>query len=208
MFFCLLDHALQHISRIRYFTLGQNTRYLSEHALDDLDYLVHFDASKLILDQLYPTSRCVLARFIQKQKKINPSIMISPPQAEYCDCINDFILAILNKQPSQSYADSCSENRQERCQLSQCNIVRNFRFSVINDVSNEQEKSSIDETMITTTISLDAVDDGMIGATHPVPSYVHRHPPAHHQSKSSHKTDHSGSSDSDSPVIIDLIIVV
>ncbi|CAF3341019.1 unnamed protein product [Rotaria sp. Silwood1] len=195
------DNTFQHASRIRYFTLGQNTRYLSEYSLDYLDYLVHFDASKIILDQLYPTSRCVLARFIEKQKKLNPSIIISPPQAEYCDCVYDFILTILNKKADQSYLDLCSENQQERCELSQCNVVKNFRLPLINNIVNEQIISSIEDDIInsttttTTTTPLYPIDNGIITTVHQLPAYVHRHPPVDRQSQTNNKYERIDSSD-------------
>ncbi|CAF2093442.1 unnamed protein product [Rotaria magnacalcarata] len=191
------DNAFQHVSRIRYLTLGQNTRYLSEHSLDHLDYLVHFDVSKLILDQLYPSSRCVLARFIQKQEKLNPSIAISPPQAEYCDCIYDFILALLNKQAQQSYTDLCSENQQERCQLSQCNVVRNFRFPVKKNSNTDERVLSLDENMLSTTVPLDPTDDIAMAAPHQSPTYVHKLPSVYYQSKTNPKHEHIGSSNTD-----------
>ncbi|CAF0726633.1 unnamed protein product [Adineta ricciae] len=152
----LKDHTFQHASRIQSFTLGPNTRHLTEHSLDELNYLTRFDASKVILDQLYPSSRCVLARYIAKQQKANPTMTILPPQAEYCDCIHDFILTILDKKPDQTYTDLCSDNQQERCQLSECNIVKNFRIP-------PREKTTDDD------------NDGLF-STHPMPSYVHRHP--------------------------------
>ncbi|CAF0751180.1 unnamed protein product [Rotaria sordida] len=190
------DYTFQHVSRIRYFTLGQNLRYLSEHSLNYLDYLKHFDASKIVLDQLYPSSRCVLARFIEKQHKLNPSIIISPPQAENCDCIYDFILTILNKKADQSYIDLCSENQQERCQLSQCNIVKNFRLPLIKNLTNEQIISSSNDDIINTTTSLYPIDNGIITtALHQLPSYVHRHPPGDHQSQIHNKYERIESSD-------------
>ena len=81
---------------------------------------------------------------------------ILPPQAEYCDCIHDFILTILDKKPDQTYTDLCSDNQQERCQLSECSIVKNFRIP-------PREKATDDD------------NDGLF-STHPMPSYVHRHP--------------------------------
>lgn len=164
------DHTFQHVSRIRFFSFGSNVRHLSEHSLDNLNYLTRFDASKILLDQLYPSSKCVLARFIKKQLEINPSIIILPPQAEYCDCIHDFILTLLNLQPDQYYADACADNQQERCQLSQCDVVKNFRLPVSNQTP--YQPSIIDGSFV------DIINDNQ----HiPTPSYVHRYPDDSHQ---------------------------
>ncbi|CAF4441724.1 unnamed protein product, partial [Rotaria magnacalcarata] len=120
------DHTFKHANRIRFLTLGQNVRYLSERSLDHLDHLTRFDLSKLILDQLYPTSKCILARYLKKQQQLNPSMIIIPPQAEFCDCVFDFILNILKKKSEQSYIDLCQNTQQERCQLSECDIIKNL----------------------------------------------------------------------------------
>ncbi len=197
---CLIDHTFQHASRIRYFTLGQNIRHLSEHSLDHLDYLTSFDASKVTLDHLYPSSKCVLARYIEKQKKTNPAIIIAPPQTEYCDCIYDFILARLDKKPDQSYVDLCSDNQQERCELSECKVVKNFRIPSIANNNND-----IDEGIIDTPISLDPIDDG-ITATHRLPSYVHRYPSVSHESQIDGKHNQIGSSQTDIQVTISCIV--
>lgn len=152
----LLDHTFQHASRIRFVSLGQNLRHLSEHSLDHLNYLTRFDVSKVVLDHLYPSSRCVLARFIKKQQESNPTVIILPPQAEYCDCTYDFILTILNQKPEQLYTDLCSDNQQERCQLNECSVVKNFR---IPEKVEQLQPIIIDE----------------FETTQPSPSYVHRH---------------------------------
>jgi hypothetical protein len=161
MKYFVVDNAFQHASRIRFFSLGQNLRHLAEHSLNHLNDLTRFDASKVLLDQLYPSSRCVLARYIKKQLKSNPSITILPPQAEYCDCIYDFILTILNQKADQLYTDLCSDNQQERCQLNECNVVKNFRIPP----SNEQQNI----------LPIDITNDNQFETTHPIPSYVHRH---------------------------------
>lgn len=171
-----IDHTFQHASRIRFFTLGPNVRHLGEHSLDHLNYLTRFDASKIILDQLYPSSRCVLARFINKQQQANPAMIILPPQAEYCDCIYDFILTILNQKPDQSYQDLCADNQQERCQLNECNVVKTFRIPTRVPLPlpppPQEYIPSIDETIVNIPI-----DQGLITPpTHPFPTYVHRHP--------------------------------
>ncbi|UJR33612.1 hypothetical protein I4U23_021048 [Adineta vaga] len=175
----LKDHTFQHASRIQYFTLGPNTRHLTEHSLDHLDDLKRFDASKITLDQLYPSSKCVLARYIATQQKANPLMTILPPQAEYCDCIYDFILSILDKQPDQTYTDLCSDNQQERCQLSECNIVKNFRIPT-------REKPTGD-----------IVTDEELFSTHRMPSYVHRHPAIYHSSHPNNEQDQNQLSPSD-----------
>jgi len=161
------DHTFQHVSRIRSFSFGSNVRHLSEHSLDHLNYLTRFDASRILLDQLYPTSKCVLARYIKKQLEINPSIIILPPQAEYCDCIHDFILTLLNLQPDQYYSDACADNQRERCQLTQCDVVKKFRFPINNP---DQFQPSI--------IDGNYVDNDQDA---PTPSYVHRYPDDSHQ---------------------------
>jgi hypothetical protein len=164
-----VDHTFQHASRIRFFTLGQNVRHLTEHSLDHLDYLTRFDASKIILDQLYPTSKCVLARYIKKQQEKRPSMIILPPQAEYCDCIYDFILAILNQNPGQLYTDLCSDNQQERCLLNECNVVKNFQIPIRKE-----------QPAVIPSIDGSIIDDQDLITKHPLPSYVHRHPSDKH----------------------------
>jgi hypothetical protein len=180
----LLDHTFQHAARIRFLTLGQNTRYLSEHSLDHLDYLTRFDASNIVLDQLYPSSRCVLARYIHKQQKTNPAMIVLPPQAEYCDCIYDYILTILNKKPENSYVQLCSDNQQERCQLNECDVVKNFRVPLKEDANNPEIIPSVDESVGEVPISLYPIDDE-IKTTHRHPSYVHRRP-SENETGSSH----------------------
>jgi hypothetical protein len=173
-----LDHTFQHVSRIRFFTLGQNVRHLAEHSLDHLNYLTRFDASKIILDQLYPLSRCVLVRYIKKQLEANPSMIILPPKAEYCDCIYDFILTILNQKADQSYTDLCSDNQQERCQLTECNVVKNFRIPIQH--KQQEYIPSIDESII----NIPPINHALV-TIHPLPSYVHRHPYDNNQIDSS-----------------------
>lgn len=166
-----------------------------------MDYLTYFDASKIILDQLYPSSRCVLARFIAKQIKLNPSIVILPPLGEYCDCIYDFILTMLNKKPDQSYIDSCSDTQQERCQFSECNIVKNFRSPLIASLSKQESISTSDDSILSTPLPSDINDDGTI-KNHQLPSYSHRHPPVHHQSQDNNKHNRIESSYGLTQVII------
>lgn len=137
------------------------------------------------MDQLYPTSRCVLARYIKKQQRMKPSMIILPPQAEYCDCIYDFILTILNQKVDQSYTDLCSDNQQERCQLNECNVVKNFRIPI--RPQQPAHIPSLDESIIDNSMNNDLV------TSHPLPSYVHRH------SSDKHKID---SSNGNSQVII------
>ncbi|CAF0986023.1 unnamed protein product [Rotaria sordida] len=153
------DNTFQHVNRIRFFTLGQNIRYLSEHSLDHLDYLTRFDVSKVVLDQLYPTSKCVLARYLQKQQKSNPAMIILPPQAEFCDCVYDFILNLINKKPEQSYTDLCQNTQQERCQLSECDVVKNFHVPLKENKIDQYLVPSIDESIIDTPISFYPIDD-------------------------------------------------
>jgi hypothetical protein len=96
-------------------------------------------------------------------------MIILPPQAEYCDCIYDFILTILNQKPDQLYTDLCSDNQQERCQLNECNVVKNFRIPIR---SQPAVIPSIDESIIDNNQDL--------VTTHPLPTYVHRHPSDKH----------------------------
>jgi len=172
------DHTFQHVSRIRSLILGQNIRYLFDHSLDHLNFLETFDVSKVVLDQLYPSARCILARFIEKQHKINPRLVIVPPQAEYCDCIYDFILTILRQKADQNYLDLCENNQQERCQLSECDVVKNFRLPIVHketDESNNGVFPSIVETIVDAVTPFDSIDDQQ-ATTHHLPSYVHRQP--------------------------------
>lgn len=130
-----------------------------------------------------------------------------PPQAENCDCIYDFIMAILDKKPNQFYHDSCADNQQERCQLSACDVVRNFRISPKENLHDGQSLSSFDESTGNGTGSSNLNNDDIV-KTHPLPTYVHRYPPIHHQSPTNNKPDHhTGSSDIDMKVIIQNIII-
>ncbi|CAF3836595.1 unnamed protein product [Rotaria sp. Silwood1] len=213
------DNTFQHVNRIRFFTLGQNVRYLSEHSLDHLDYLTRLDLSKVILDQLYPTSKCILARYLNKQQKLNPSMIILPPQAEFCDCVYDFILNILNKKAEQSYIDLCQTTQQERCQLSECDVVKNFRIPLQENNIEQHIIPSIDESFIDTPISFYPIDDPITTTTTtattrapppplpPVyyqPIHIPQHPPVYHSSQSDDNNDDDsiGSSFADTQVII------
>lgn len=203
-----LDNTFRHANRIRFFTLGQNVRYLSEHSLDHLDYLTRFDLSKVILDQLYPTSKCILARYLKKQQKSNPSMIILPPQAEFCDCVYDFILSILNKKPEQSYRDLCQNTQQERCQLSECDVVKNFRPTLEEKKINQQIIPSIDESVNEPSISFHSQDN--LAPTKPTTTiqsqlnHIPRHPPVYHspQTHDDNNDDPIGSSFADTQVII------
>ena len=208
-----LDHTFQHTARIRFFTLGQNVRYLSEHSFDHLDYLTRFDLSKVVLDQLYPSSKCILARYLQKQQRINPAMIILPPQAEFCDCVYDFILNLIQKKPDNSYMDLCQNTQQERCQLSECDIVRNIRLPMKDNRPIEQVIPSIDGSLHDSPISLYPTYDQIQPTTPPAPrppppSYVPRHPPVYHGLQTNHRennvddTSGSGSSYAETQVII------
>ena len=207
MFFFFVDNTFQHVARIRFFTLGQNVRYLSEHSFDHLDYLTRFDASKVTLDQLYPSSKCILARYLQKQQKINPAMIILPPQAEFCDCVYDFILHMVNKKAEQSYVDLCQNTQQERCQLSECDVVKNFRLPIKENKINQQTIPSIDESVIDPSIFLYPANDQTTSSQRP-PSYIPRHPPVYHSSQSHNDNNNNndnepnGSSFADTQVII------
>ena len=189
----LLDHTFQHVARIRFFALGQNVRYLSEHSFDHLDYLTRFDLSKVILDQLYPSAKCILARYLQKQQRSNPAMIILPPQAEFCDCVYDFILNMLNKKAEHSYIELCQNTQQERCQLSECDVVKNFRLPLRDNKINEQIIPSIDESIVDARI------------TPRLPSYIPRYPPVYHSGQThdnNNNDDSNGSSFADTQVII------
>jgi hypothetical protein len=97
-------------------------------------------------------------------------MIILPPQAEFCDCIYDFILSILNQKTDQSYTDLCSDNQQERCELNECNVVKNFRLPL----KVQQNISTIDASI------MDVVETNQ-----QLPSYVHRHSSVDHQIDSS-----------------------
>ncbi|CAF1173309.1 unnamed protein product [Adineta steineri] len=190
------DYAFQHVARTRFFTLGQNVRYLSEHSFDHLDYLTRFDLSKIILDQLYPSSKCILARYLQKQQKLNPSMIIIPPQAEFCDCVYDFILNLLKKKPEQSYIDLCQNTQQERCQLSECDVVKNFRIPLQINKINQQIIPSIDG-------SINDIPPPPPGSFYPAndrrinqhsPSYYPRYPPPVYHNPETHDNNNNDAS--------------
>ncbi|CAF1465224.1 unnamed protein product, partial [Didymodactylos carnosus] len=119
--------TFHHVQRLRFLTLGANLKILSDKSLNHLKHLERLDLSKILLDQLSVTSRCILAKFITNHIKSTPSLIVHPPQGEGCDCIYDYILTILNKNPSSYYMDNCKDSQQERCLLSECNVVQNFR---------------------------------------------------------------------------------
>ena len=106
-------------------------------------------------------------------------MIILPPQAEYCDCIYDFILTILNQKPDQSYQDLCADNQQERCQLNECNVVKTFRLPPRMPpplpLLPQEYIPSIDETIVNIPIDQGFVT-GPPPPPHPLPTYVHRHP--------------------------------
>ena len=87
------------------------------------------------------------------------------------------MLSILNKKPNGNYVEQCENNQQERCQLSECDVVKNFRLPRREKVVHEQDLSPsiIDGAADTWSISLYPVDE-RITATHRSPVYVHRHP--------------------------------
>ena len=158
--------------------------------------MTHFDASRIVLDHLYPSSRCILARFIHKQQTLNPAIIISPPQAEYCDCIYDFILARLNKKPDHSYIDLCSSNQEERCHLNNCNVLKNFDVSFKDNLNDPEMSSQFHENVTNDAVPLYPTDDKE-RSTYQLPSYVHRRPSINHQSETNNKNKQIGLSDID-----------
>ncbi|UJR13639.1 hypothetical protein I4U23_000651 [Adineta vaga] len=187
------DNTFKHAARTRFFTLGQNIRYLSEHSFDHLDYLTRFDLSKVILDQLYPSAKCILARYLQKQQKSNPSMIILPPQAEFCDCVYDFILNLIKKKPEQSYVELCDNTQQERCQLNECDVVKSFRFPSKEQKTNQEIIPSIDESIHDNPIPFYSNPERS-------PSYIPRHPPVY--PNSNNHIESSDSSFAETQVII------
>jgi hypothetical protein len=113
-------------------------------------------------------------------------MIILPPQAEFCDCVYDFILNIIKKKPEHSYMDLCQNTQQERCQLSECDVVKNFRVPKKEKKINQQIIPSIDESIVDT------------------PSYIPRYPPVYHgsQTHNDYDDDPNGSSFADTQVII------
>jgi hypothetical protein len=110
---------------------------------------------------------------------------IVPPQAEYCDCIHDFILNILNQKPDHIYVELCQNNQHERCQLNECDVVKHFRLPIFvneNSGSNHDDSlPSIVETIVDPSISY-VSDVEQYATTHLLPVYVHRHTSVHHSS--------------------------
>jgi hypothetical protein len=133
----------------------------------------------VILDQLYPSSKCILARYLKKQQKTNPAMIILPPQAEFCDCVYDFILNMINKKAENSYIQLCQSTQRERCQLSECDVVKNFRLPIKENKYNQQIIPSIDESFF----------DHDQTTTHRLPSYIPRRPPVYHGSQTDHHDD-------------------
>lgn len=131
-------------------------------------------------------------------------MIILPPQTEFCDCVYDFILNLLKKKPEQSYIDLCQNTQQERCQLSECNVVKNFRLPKKDNSMNQHIVPSIDESINDTPISLYPINDQ---TTQRTPSYIPRHPPVYHRPQTHNNHDDNdndpiGSSFADSQVII------
>jgi hypothetical protein len=126
-------------------------------------------------------------------------MIILPPQTEFCDCVYDFILNIINKKPENSYTNLCQNTQQERCQLSECDVVKNFRLPIKENKNNQQIIPSIDESII------DYPTNDQIKPNHRLPSYIPRHPPVYHSSQT-HNNDYdddpNGSSFADTQVII------
>jgi hypothetical protein len=175
-----VDQTFRHATRITALILGHNIRYLSEHALDHLNHLRLFDASRVTLDQLLPSARCVLARYIQQQQKVNPRMTVLPPKAENCDCIHDFILLLVNQKAESAYIEQCEDNREERCQFSECDVVQKFRFPSVDS----EKKFSAEELVPNIVETSDLFDTHSDGNTdiHRLPHYVHRHPADSHPS--------------------------
>lgn len=201
-----LDHTFEPVTRIRFFTLGSSARYLFEHSFDHLNYLTRLDLSKVILDQLYPSSKCILARYLQKQQRTNPGMIIIPPQAEFCDCVYDFILNLLKKKPETSYTELCHHNQQERCQLSECDVVKQFRVPTYQKKVQRPIIPSVDESFNDSPISLYPVDETTTttrATPRRRPNSNPRRPPVYPLAPAEHEFDDSnGSSFADTQVII------
>ena len=184
---------------------------MSEHSFDHLNRLTRFDLSKVILNQLYSTSKCILARHLRKLKQTNPTMIIYPPQAEFCDCVYDFILNLLNEKPTDSYKDLCRNIQQERCQLSECDIVKNSRLAIKEHRINVPFVPSIHENINDVPISLFPVNDrtATIQSSLPAttvqrqPFDTSQHPPIVHRfQKHNYIYNSSVSSFADTQVII------
>ena len=197
--------------RIRFFTLGPSIRYLSDQSLNHLDYLSRFDLSKIILDNLYPTTKCVLARYIHKQHQNNPGMTILPPQAEYCDCVYDYILHLLKRKPENSYTEQCRPNQQERCQLSECDLVRNFRLPTQGQQHQQQVPPSvlvpsIDENFIDPLIHFYPAEEPVVRTSSSTTRRTTPAAPVYHPRPSSHVDEDNdganGSSFADTQVIV------
>lgn len=120
-------------------------------------------------------------------------MIILPPQAEFCDCVYDFILNLINKKPEQSYTELCENTQQERCQLSECDVVKKFRFPSKEPTSKQEAIPSIDASISDNPITFNSHPDRF-------PTYIPRHPPVYHGSNSNDES--SGSSYAETQVII------
>lgn len=126
-------------------------------------------------------------------------MIILPPQAEFCDCVYDFILNLIKKKAENSYLDLCQNTQQERCQLSECDIVRNTRLPMKDNRFIQQPVPSIDGSLHDSPISLYPTYDQIQPTTttlppHRPPSYVPRHPPVYHGFQ---QTNHRENNDDD-----------
>jgi hypothetical protein len=130
-------------------------------------------------------------------------MIILPPQAEFCDCVYDFILHMIDKKPDHTYTSLCENNQQERCQLSECDVVKKFRLPLKENHLNQQIIPSIDESLVDAPISLYPTNDQT--TSHRLPSYIPRHPPVYHNPHATYDNnddDPNGSSFADTQVII------
>ncbi|CAF5229557.1 unnamed protein product, partial [Rotaria magnacalcarata] len=112
-------------------------------------------------------------------------MIIIPPQAEFCDCVFDFILNILKKKSEQSYIDLCQNTQQERCQLSECDIIKNLHVpSQEKKINQHMIIPSIDESIIDPSMPFYSPDDSVKTTT--IQSqlvHIPRHPPVYHNSQ-------------------------
>ena len=140
-------------------------------------------------------------------------MIILPPQTEFCDCVYDFILNLIQKKPDNSYMDLCQSTQQERCQLSECDIVRNIRLPMKDNRPVDEVVPSVDGSLHDSPVSLYPTYDQIQPTTRrpapPPPSYVPRHPPVYHGFQSNHRENNndetaggSGSSYAETQVII------
>ena len=76
----------------------------------------------------------------------------------------------------------CENNQQERCQLSECDVVKNFRLPPSTRENSDSQQAivpSVVETIADAPIPFYS-NEGEQSTAHRSPSYVHRHPSGSH----------------------------